>query len=257
MIITRIRKGASRTSTLMKRNLSAISAIRSTAHWVRLSRTRIAAVGLLAIRIATAPVPVAAATPALAGNEPIDVPPSTLAAVRFAPTAADSLIIAPQSLQTVQVGESRQATAEAVAAQVVEAAHVAYEASLVAQQISAQVAAEKLAADQAQQAQAAQPSTATGIAPTDLVSILQQRAAAELGEDEAAAMIWIGERESGVTLNSVNTSSGACGIWQALPCSKMGGMDLEHQYGWVKGYARARYGSFVAAKLHWETYRNW
>ena len=257
MIITRIRRGASRTSTLMKRNMSPLSAIRSTAHWVRISKTRIAAVGLLAARIATAPVPVAAASPALAGNDSADIPPSTLAAVRFLPTAADSLQIAPPTLQPVSVGVSRQAADEAalaLAAQL-QAQRLANQAASAAR--SERYAAEQEAAAEAQRLQAAKPVTPSGFAPTDLVSILRERATAELGAQEANAMIWIGERESGVTLNSYNASSGACGIWQALPCSKMGGMDLDHQYAWVKEYALARYGSFVNAQAYWQSHHVW
>ena len=259
MIITRIRRGASRTGSLMKRNVSAMNMVRSTAHWVRLSRTRIAAVTLLAARIATAPVPVAAATPALAGSDPAEVPPSTVAALRFAPTVADSLTIAPPTLQPVQIGLSRQSTddaaAKAAAAQAA-ADLLARTAAEAANERYQRFAAEKAAADQAQAAQATQAVSLAGIAPTDLVSILRARATAELGSQEAEAMIWIGERESGVTLNSFNRSSGACGIWQALPCSKMGGMGLEDQYTWVKQYVK-RYGSFVNAKAYWLSHGNW
>lgn len=40
-----------------------------------------------------------------------------------------------------------------------------------------------------------------------------------------------------------NPLSGACGIFQALPCSKLGGdMSLEHQIEWGLNYIANRYG---------------
>jgi hypothetical protein len=235
MIITRIRRGASRTKVLVQHNLT-VSNLRSRA--ARISPAKATALVVMALRIAVTPVPVAKA--AITGASDAEVPPSTLAAVAFAPTAAESLAIAKPALATVQVGESLDAQAAAAAAQ---------------QQAAAAAKAATVRAAQAHYAYVA--ALPAPIPSSDLANQLLARATAQLGADEANAMLFIAERESGVNLDSVNRSSGACGIWQALPCSKMGGMDLDHQYNWVVGYAHARYGTFVNAKAHWLEYGNW
>ncbi len=58
-------------------------------------------------------------------------------------------------------------------------------------------------------------------------------------------------RESGCNVNAVNKSSGACGIPQALPCSKLGGtMDPVAQIMWMQNYVFSRYGSWANAVAH-------
>jgi len=65
--------------------------------------------------------------------------------------------------------------------------------------------------------------------------------------------------ESGWNPNSVNRSSGACGIPQALPCSKIanqqGSNDWRAQIRWGLNYIRDRqgYGSPTRA---WEHFQN-
>jgi hypothetical protein len=62
-------------------------------------------------------------------------------------------------------------------------------------------------------------------------------------------------KESRCNPNSVNSSSGACGIGQALPCSKMGpvnpdgtsAVDPVGQLRWMNSYVLGRYGSWDAA----------
>ena len=65
-------------------------------------------------------------------------------------------------------------------------------------------------------------------------------------------------RESHCNPNSVNRSSGACGIGQALPCSKMGpvnadgtsAVDPVGHMTWMNNYVLSRYGSWAAAANH-------
>lgn len=69
--------------------------------------------------------------------------------------------------------------------------------------------------------------------------------------DLANAHYLIG-KESGCNPHAVNRSSGACGIGQALPCSKM---DCEMgdgacQVKWMNGYVIGRYGTWKAAADH-------
>lgn len=57
-------------------------------------------------------------------------------------------------------------------------------------------------------------------------------------------------RESGCNPNAVNKSSGACGIPQALPCSKLGTNDPVEQLKWMQNYVNNRYGSWANAVSH-------
>lgn len=56
-------------------------------------------------------------------------------------------------------------------------------------------------------------------------------------------------RESGCNPNAVNPTSGACGIAQALPCSKKPGQwnDPVNSMSWMQQYVMNRYGSWAAA----------
>lgn len=67
--------------------------------------------------------------------------------------------------------------------------------------------------------------------------------------DQANAHILI-MRESGCNPNAVNRSSGACGIPQALPCSKLGTSDPVEQLRWMQNYVVRRYGSWANAVAH-------
>lgn len=54
-------------------------------------------------------------------------------------------------------------------------------------------------------------------------------------------------KESGCNPNAINPRSGACGIPQALPCSKMGLIDPVGQLVWMQTYVYQRYGTWDAA----------
>jgi hypothetical protein len=64
---------------------------------------------------------------------------------------------------------------------------------------------------------------------------------------QMSCLINLWNRESGWNPNSVNKSSGACGIPQAYPCSKIkkqqGSNDWKAQIRWGINYVNARYGS--------------
>lgn len=59
--------------------------------------------------------------------------------------------------------------------------------------------------------------------------------------------------ESGWNPYNVNKSSGACGLGQALPCSKMNceKWDYECQIDWVLNYIKDRYETPTKALAHW------
>jgi resuscitation-promoting factor RpfB len=61
-------------------------------------------------------------------------------------------------------------------------------------------------------------------------------------------------RESGWNPNAVNKSSGACGLAQALPCSKVPGnpYDPIDSLNWMNGYVNGRYGGWANAYAFWQ-----
>lgn len=65
--------------------------------------------------------------------------------------------------------------------------------------------------------------------------------------------------ESSNHTDSVNKSSGACGLGQALPCSKLPCSlnDRDCQDKWFTQYCMARYGSWINAKKFWEENKYW
>lgn len=85
----------------------------------------------------------------------------------------------------------------------------------------------------------------------DVEERLKAATVAAFGEGHWPAMRNIIMRESGMNPNARNPSSGACGLFQALPCSKMGGTGVENQIQWGIGYVRARYGTPQQAWAFW------
>ena len=61
------------------------------------------------------------------------------------------------------------------------------------------------------------------------------------------------QKESGWNPNSLNKSSGACGLAQALPCSKLGPNwnDPVVALNWMHGYVTGRYGGWEQAYNFW------
>lgn len=67
---------------------------------------------------------------------------------------------------------------------------------------------------------------------------------------EALYVLWM--RESGWNPRALNRSSGACGIPQALPCSKIPDQSIVGQIKWGLDYIQRRYGSPSGAMQHWQ-----
>jgi len=76
---------------------------------------------------------------------------------------------------------------------------------------------------------------------------------------EAEAKAFIYAKESGNNPGAINKSSGACGLGQALPCSKMGCSlsDYACQDAWFTNYMRSRYGTWVKAQAFWLSHKWW
>ncbi|WP_083506868.1 transglycosylase SLT domain-containing protein [Leucobacter sp. G161] len=83
-------------------------------------------------------------------------------------------------------------------------------------------------------------------------------AAAGIAEGNWGFVDFIAQKESGWNPNATNPSSGACGLIQALPCSKVpgSGYDPVDNLRWANGYATDRYGSWSGAYDFWLA-NNW
>jgi len=84
-------------------------------------------------------------------------------------------------------------------------------------------------------------------------------AAAGIAESDMGYVDYIVSRESGWNPNATNRSSGACGLVQALPCSKVpgNGYDPVDNLRWATGYATGRYGSWAGAYSFWTSNHWW
>lgn len=81
--------------------------------------------------------------------------------------------------------------------------------------------------------------------------------AGSAGGSDAKMQIY--QRESGNDPYAVNPSSGACGLCQANPCSKMGCAlgDYACQDNWCEMYMAGRYGTWEAAWGFWQANHWW
>jgi resuscitation-promoting factor RpfB len=88
-----------------------------------------------------------------------------------------------------------------------------------------------------------------------------------LGQELAAGRGWTGsewdalyqlwEHESGWNPNSVNFWSGACGIPQADPCSKISDHSAYGQITWGLGYIAGKYGDPINAYAYWRSHNSY
>lgn len=85
--------------------------------------------------------------------------------------------------------------------------------------------------------------------------------APESAENSSDAKSFIYFKESGNRPDAVNASSGACGIGQALPCSKLKNvcpnMDYACQDAFFTKYMQNRYGTWENAKAFWLSHKWW
>lgn len=83
--------------------------------------------------------------------------------------------------------------------------------------------------------------------------------AAGIPESDWGYVDYIVSRESSWNPNATNASSGACGLVQAYPCSKVpgSGYDPVDNLTWANGYAVGRYGSWAEAHAFWTSNHWW
>lgn len=84
-------------------------------------------------------------------------------------------------------------------------------------------------------------------------------ATASAASNNGSAKMFIYMHESGNNPGAINKSSGACGLGQALPCSKLpcSLSDYACQDSWFTNYMLQRYGSWENAKAFWQSHRWW
>ncbi len=77
-------------------------------------------------------------------------------------------------------------------------------------------------------------------------------AASTIPEADWGYADWLVQKESGWNPNARNRSSGACGLAQALPCSKVPGdpHNPVNSLNWMNGYVKGRYGTWANAVAH-------
>lgn len=121
----------------------------------------------------------------------------------------------------------------------------------------------RLAAQQAAQAAAVTKVASQAVPHANAAPAAPARATGSCGEWMAAAGVtdtanatWLINKESGCNPGAVNKSSGACGIPQALPCSKLGTSDPVAQIRWMQNYVNQRYGGWAGA-VAWHKTHNW
>ncbi|MCC4267732.1 transglycosylase SLT domain-containing protein [Microbacterium schleiferi] len=83
--------------------------------------------------------------------------------------------------------------------------------------------------------------------------------AAGIPESDWGYVDYVVSRESGWNPNATNRRSGACGLVQALPCSKVPGSGYNpvDNLRWANGYAVGRYGSWAGAYNFWVNNHWW
>ena len=118
---------------------------------------------------------------------------------------------------------------------------------------AAAIGAETGAGESQPAAPAGPPKYEGGGAPADWMR------AAGIAESDWAYVDYIASKESGWNPNATNASSGACGLIQAYPCSKVpgNGYDPVDNLRWANGYAVDRYGSWAAAYAFWTSNHWW
>ncbi|HVE80905.1 MAG TPA: hypothetical protein VNA68_02065 [Candidatus Dormibacteraeota bacterium] len=87
---------------------------------------------------------------------------------------------------------------------------------------------------------------------TDIKTIGRQMNGAWFGDAHWPALHNLWQRESGWNPGARNRSSGACGIPQALPCSKIPDMSPKGQLEWGLQYIKSRYGNPTNAWRFWQ-----
>ena len=171
-------------------------------------------------------------------------------------TKTESATVQASTAEADRVAAEQAAAAEAAAA--AQAAAVAAQAAAEAQ-VAAATAAAAANAEPAQSDAPSRPSAPTD--PSGAQAIARDLMLAQYGwgGDQFGCLVSLWARESGWNVNAYNSSSGATGIPQALPGSKMASAGADWltnpatQITWGLGYIAGRYGTPCGAWDHSES----
>ncbi len=255
MILTRVKRGAVRSHLLIKNQLANYRPLPAKRSF---NLVRSLALTLFAVRLVALPIPMVSAefsAPTSDGGEPpsMQLADSVTAAITFSPTpnsnALSPLGISISNLSAIEVGKSLATEQEEVAAA---ARKVAEEAALKERAVALQRQQEikrqqEIIRQRVQEVYVAPQQAAE---PVSVRELAHQMTVQMYGEDYWPAMDALIRRESNYNLNSVNRSSGACGLPQALPCSKLRDRSAEGQIAWMLNYIAARYNNPIRALEH-------
>lgn len=134
------------------------------------------------------------------------------------------------------------------------------------QQLQARLEAKRLAAERQQELAnkaintVTRTATASASPAGDKYALM---AAAGIPASDYAAVDYIISHESSWRPGAVNASSGATGLCQSLPASKMASAGSDYltnpvtQLKWCHSYAQQRYGGWSAAQSFWSAARWW
>jgi len=227
--------------------------------WSRpLTVAPIVSIGVIAVAVLTSAS--ASSTPlggSVGAHE--EVAPTTLQAPVSAAVSApaDAIWTAPDA-DVPWLGPAIDAELARIAAAQAEAARVAAEA---AAQVEAEAALQAAAHKAARAATRRPAASAVPTVPSSTpVGEVKEYAASLVAADQFGCLDALFERESGWNHAAKNTSSGAYGIPQALPGSKMASAGADWQTNpltqvrWGVSYVNARYGSPCGAWAHSESH---
>lgn len=251
---TRVKRGAIRTKVLIENKLGNRQRL-ANSRILKVTKTaRSMALTLLAVRTVMLPVPMAHATPAFMAPEDAE-PPSTSTAL---PAVAQSVLfdlekgsltVMANEIAPVSVGKSNATEREEEEQRRLAALRLQQE--LENEKRRLELAKRRMQEEQRILAATSSTQGVTGEAQEKLRQLTMQI----FGEKEWSAMYKIVQNESNFNPNAVNWRSGACGLFQALPCKKMGGMELDNQLKWGVSYIKERYGSPSRAWAFWQSHR--
>jgi hypothetical protein len=218
---------------------------------------------LLVLRTVLLPVPISVAH--AAGGEELVEPPSMVRLSSQAAEALDfqleastldsSLSIEDKTFQSITIGKSLAKQQAEESARQQEAL-----AEQQRRETAARLAAE--AAAKAKQAAQLRVIAQVPVATGSVQEIAHQMTVAAFGEAHWQSMANLIQRESGFNVFAKNRSSGAYGLGQALPASKMAPFGSDYltnpvtQMSWMISYVRARYGTPNQAWAFW-TAHHW
>ncbi|MDX3260266.1 lytic transglycosylase domain-containing protein [Streptomyces sp. NPDC093228] len=183
-------------------------------------------------------------------------------------TASDSMLLADiptgQQAQVQTASLTQQADAQAIAADASakkdaeESARKQAAADAIAKQEAAQKAEEAAKARKEEQAKASRSASSFAVQSSYTVAQIQAMARQMVASDQFQCFSNIVDHESSWNYRAVNASSGAYGLFQALPGSKMSSVGSDWQTNpatqikWGLNYMNGRYGSPCQAWSFWQ-----